>query len=183
MQKSYEEGLAIRLGPESYADDGNIVGVATAGVRTGQPLSSEIITSAGRPCSDMGKATSGVASLASHDRAAAESKTLSMCGNSKRENRETPDIPSAASRWGTVGEGANRTSHMHVSGESDDSVVPAKRTNKAGPKAAAESVEERESTEGNVTRTLYVPDTVPDQTWHRIARRTEGSVLSRHHPR
>ena len=34
MREPYEEGLASHLGPESYADDGNIVGVAlTRGTR------------------------------------------------------------------------------------------------------------------------------------------------------
>ena len=61
MKEPYEEGLANRLGPESYADDGNVVGVTTRGVRAGQPLISEIITPVGRPCPDMGKATSDVA--------------------------------------------------------------------------------------------------------------------------
>jgi group II intron reverse transcriptase/maturase len=50
---------------------------------------------------------------------------------------------------------------MHVSRESDDSIVPKKRANKAGPKAAAELVEGRESTKGNAKRTLLVPDAVP----------------------
>jgi hypothetical protein len=35
MKESYGEILATYTGPESYADDGNIVGVATAGVRLG----------------------------------------------------------------------------------------------------------------------------------------------------
>ena len=114
---------------------------------------------------------------------AAESETLSMRRNSKRENRETPETPSAALRWGTVGEGANRASHMHVSGESDDSVVPAKRTNKTGLTAAAESVEERESTKGNATRTLHVPDSAPDQRDIGSRGVREAATLSRHHPR
>ena len=62
---------------------------------------------------------------------------------------------------GTVREGHCRTSDMHVSRESDDPIVPEKRANKAGPKAAAESVEGRGSTKGNATRTLLAPDTVP----------------------
>ena len=34
MQEPYEKGLARRLGPESYADNGNIMGVAlTRGTR------------------------------------------------------------------------------------------------------------------------------------------------------
>jgi hypothetical protein len=44
---------------------------------------------------------------------------------------------------------------VHVFGESDDSVVPAKRTNKTGPKAVAESVEERESAKGNAARVPF----------------------------
>jgi hypothetical protein len=106
MKESYEEGLANRLGPESYADDGNIVGVATTGVRAGQPSSSEnTFCPAGRPCSAMGKATPNVAFKASHICAAAESETLCMHGNSKRENRETPKTPSAVLRPRTGGAG------------------------------------------------------------------------------
>ena len=35
MRESYGEVLARHAGPESYADDGNIVGVVTAGVHIG----------------------------------------------------------------------------------------------------------------------------------------------------
>ena len=35
MKESYSEVLARYAGPESYADDGNIVGVVTAGVHPG----------------------------------------------------------------------------------------------------------------------------------------------------
>lgn len=42
MKESYSEDLASRAGPELYADGGNVVGVATTGVHTGQPLSSDI---------------------------------------------------------------------------------------------------------------------------------------------
>jgi len=98
---------------------------------------------------------------------AAESKTLSMRGNSMRGNRETPEASSSnsahwAKRGGDRSEKAvGCTSDMHVSGESDRPIVPKKRTNKAGPKAAAESVEERGLTKGNATRTLLAPDAVP----------------------
>ena len=53
MKEPYEEELAIHFGPESYAGDGDIAGVARTGVHAGQPLSSEII----RACPDKGKAT------------------------------------------------------------------------------------------------------------------------------
>ncbi len=42
MKESYSEDLASHAGPELYADDGNVMGVATTGVHSGQPLSSEI---------------------------------------------------------------------------------------------------------------------------------------------
>ena len=35
MKESYSEAVAEHAGPESYADGGNIVGVATAGVHSG----------------------------------------------------------------------------------------------------------------------------------------------------
>jgi hypothetical protein len=38
MKESYGEILARYAGPESYADDGNIVGVATAGVHAGPEI-------------------------------------------------------------------------------------------------------------------------------------------------
>jgi hypothetical protein len=41
MKESYSEALARHAGLESYADRGNTVGVATAGVHAGPVLSSE----------------------------------------------------------------------------------------------------------------------------------------------
>ena len=78
---------------------------------------------------------------------AAESKTLCMRGNSLRGNRETLETPAPSWR-GTVREGVCRTADTHVSRESDGPIVPEKRTNKAGPKAAAEPVEGRGPTKG-----------------------------------
>ena len=57
MKEPYGKGLATRPGPESCAGHGNMAGEALARAHAGQPLSSEIITSACRPCSDRGKAT------------------------------------------------------------------------------------------------------------------------------
>ena len=42
MKESTKEDLANHFGLESYADDGNVVGVATAVVCAGKLLSSEI---------------------------------------------------------------------------------------------------------------------------------------------
>jgi hypothetical protein len=91
---------------------------------------------------------------------AAESKTLRMRGNSMHGNRETLEtsMPQGVERSGKA---FGRTPDTHVSRESDGPIVPKKRANKAGLKAAAESVEGRGSTKGNAKRTLLAPDTAP----------------------
>ncbi len=91
---------------------------------------------------------------------AAESETLSMRGNSMHGNRETLEAPTPQG-VGRSEKALCRTSDMHVSRESDGPIVPQKRANKAGPKAAAESVKGRGSTKGNAERTLLAPDTEP----------------------
>ncbi len=105
MKESYSEDLASHAGPELYADDGNVVGVATTGVHAGQPLSSEItclvcrrsvgIGRQNRACRQ-GEIRSGTA----------ESENLSMRGNFKRENREillvSTSIMVMSLRGGTV---------------------------------------------------------------------------------
>jgi hypothetical protein len=57
MKEPYGKGLATRPGPESCAGHGNMTGEALTRVLAGQPLSSEITTSACRPCTYVGKAT------------------------------------------------------------------------------------------------------------------------------
>ena len=79
---------------------------------------------------------------------AAESETLRMRGNSMHGNRETLEIPPPQGA-GRSEKANGRTADMHVSRESDGPIVPEKRANKAGPTAAAESVEGRGPTKGN----------------------------------
>lgn len=69
-----------------------------------------------------------------------------MCGNSMHENRESPAVSGSDDPERSVK--GNHTTDMHAAGQSDDSIVPGKRANNAGP-PAAESVEERESAERN----------------------------------
>jgi len=57
MKEPYGKGRATHPGPESCAGHGNMTGEALTRVHAGQPLSSEIIPSACRPCLDKGKAT------------------------------------------------------------------------------------------------------------------------------
>ena len=61
---------------------------------------------------------------------AAESKTLSVCGSSMRENRETPQTPTVDGGVGRSGKAESRKPDMHVCGESDVLVGPTKWANK-----------------------------------------------------
>ena len=79
---------------------------------------------------------------------ATESETLRMRGNSTRENRETPETPSTDGVVGRPEKAERRASGMHVSGESDDPIVPTKLANKTG-RPQAEPAEGRGSTKGN----------------------------------
>jgi hypothetical protein len=72
-----------------------------------------------------------------------------------RENRETLETPLPNGR-GRSGKAYGRTPDMDVARESHGPIVPTKRANKAGLKAAAESVEGRGAGQGkrrsNLTR-------------------------------
>ncbi len=157
MKESYRENLASSSGPEPYAGGGDTVGVAWGKGDAGQPLSSEITHSVCRPCPDRGKATSPQP----HGKAAvdtAESQTLSMCLNSKRENREIlllsanqlDESPCAVERSENVTDG---TPDTHGNRKSDGFVVPAKLANKDAVEASAESAEERNPTKRNASQT------------------------------
>ena len=88
MKESYREDIASSSGLNPYADGGNDVGVASVRGDVGQPLSSEIIILVCRSCNDMEKAISSAPHHGKAQKDTAESKTLSMRRNSKRENRE-----------------------------------------------------------------------------------------------
>jgi hypothetical protein len=94
----------------------------------------------------------------------AESKNLSMRRNFNRENREIPEISASASNHAIVERSENAyggTADMHVSGKSDDFVVPTKLANKTGT-PVAESMEGRRSSKSSCVRFAIAPDTVPD---------------------
>ena len=163
MKESDREDLASSSGLKPYAGDGNIVGVAWVRGDAGQPLSSEI-NPVCRPCTDKGKATS----RSPHGKESvdtAESETLSMCRNSKRENREILLVSTEkadkscheAERSVNVTDG---TPDTNVNRKSDDSILPAKWANKVGT-PAAESAEERESPKGKALTGKSVSGTEP----------------------
>ena len=161
MKEPHRKGIANHPDPESCAGGGNIAGEALTGAHAGQ-LSSSEITSIGVPtlCDEGEGHTKGhIQRELPFD--AAESENLSMCGNSVRGNRETLEasLPNVGGERSV--KAICRTTDMHATRESDGPIVPKKRANKAGLKAAAESVEGRGSTKGNATRTLLAPDSEP----------------------
>jgi hypothetical protein len=163
MKEPQEKGVAIRLDPASRASGRKVAGEARTGAHTGQPWSSEI-TSTGVPtsCYKGEGHRQGGARRESLGHAA-ESKTLRTCGNSMRENRETPALPSTVGGAGRPEKALGRTSGMHGAGESDDLIVPTKRANNVGPTATAEPVEGRGSRKGTARFADPAPDTAPDQ--------------------
>ena len=86
MKESYREELASRSGLDPYAGDGDVAGVASVRGNAGQPLSSEIITSACRSCPVLEKARSSMPLFGEASANAAESKNLCMRRHPKREN-------------------------------------------------------------------------------------------------
>ena len=89
MKESYREDLASYSGLEPYADEGNLMGAATARGNAGQPLSSEITPPVCRSRTCDEKATSSLPLIGKAVKDTAESKNLCMCRHPKSENRET----------------------------------------------------------------------------------------------
>ena len=81
----------------------------------------------------------------------AQSQAPGMSGNLMRENRETP-LVSGSSNSDRLEKAISRTTSMNASGESDEQVVPTKRSNK-GERSLAESVEGSCSAKGNTSET------------------------------
>ena len=105
---------------------------------------------------------------------AAESENLCMRRHPKRENREILLVSEPGSeRSENVTDG---NADMNADRKSDDSIVPAKRTNKTGT-PAAESVEERGSPKGNVARHDLAPDTAPRTVRPRGVRLRQVEIL------
>jgi RNA-directed DNA polymerase len=77
----------------------------------------------------------------------AQSETPGMSGNSMRENRETPRV-SGGNTPDRLEKATSYKTSMHAGGESDEQVVPAKRSNN-GEQSLTEGVEGSCSTKGN----------------------------------
>jgi RNA-directed DNA polymerase len=72
-----------------------------------------------------------------------------MQGNSTRENRETPATPVGEDAAGRLEQALSQKSNMHVDGESDGRILPAKCPNN-GEQAPAEGLEGRRPTKANI---------------------------------
>src|SRR5262249_59353820 len=76
--------------------------------------------------------------------------------------------PCPAGHAGPAHEGISRTMSMHADEESDEGVVPMKRSNKEGV-SSAEAVEGRTSPKGNGGQTTPAPTQRPDTPANRPA--------------
>jgi len=156
MKESYKEELAIHLGLEPYAVDGNIESVASARGSVGQLLSSDILTFACRSHPVREKATS---SMPHYGKVVDGRGGVREPGHAWTFQVREPGDPigffiTSVGYHGEEERSVNvpdGTADMNANRKSDDSIVPAKWTNKTRT-LAAESVEERGSLKGNLVR-------------------------------
>ena len=92
----------------------------------------------------------------------AQSKTPSMHGNSTRENRGEPSDARRGTAAGRLEKALSQKSNMHVAGESDGRILPAKCPNN-GEQAPAEGMEGRRPTKENIEQAT------PPRTQSRIS--------------
>jgi hypothetical protein len=131
MKEPDMEGVANHHGSEPCAGGGNVAGEASAGVRTGQPLSSEITPLGRRPRCNEGKAIRVVAVFASGG-PAPRSRRPCACAEALCARTGRPQwLPGGLWPWGRSGKACGRNPDMDAAGESDIGVVPENVPNKA----------------------------------------------------
>jgi RNA-directed DNA polymerase len=157
MKESHGKGPASHPDPESCVDGREAGGEALTGAHAGQPSSCEIRSSGvPTPLSEAeGHTEGGVIGEPSSD--PAQSKTLSMRGNSLHGNREIPVTAIVDGSMARSGKGKTLTPGTHATGKSDDGIVPEKSSNKDGPPTSAETMEGRPPTKGNSVPTATPP--------------------------
>jgi len=152
MKESYGEGIAHHTGPESCAVNRKVKGEALAGVRTGQPLSGEIILSGTQTLLSEAEGYIEGGDTRELLLSPAPSETLRTCGNSVHGNREIPQVPSPDGGDGRTEKAKSHTSVMNACGKSDACIIPKKPPNKGRGNLAAEVVEERRAVKGNAVQ-------------------------------
>ena len=103
MKESYVEGLAAHSGPESCVVVRKGRGEALTGVRTGRVFSRERSFLQGADAVRRGGRPYPTHRYREMRRSPARSETPCMCGNTSRENRESPRPPAADGVAGRIG--------------------------------------------------------------------------------
>lgn len=152
MKESYGEGVTHHTGPESCAVNRKVRGEALTGVRTGQPLSGEIILSGTPTLLSEAEGHTGNGDMREPFSGPAPSETLRTCGNSVHGNREIPQVPTPDGGVGRTGKAGSHKPVMNDCGKSDACIVPKKLPNKATGDLVAEAVEERRAIKGNAVQ-------------------------------
>jgi len=132
MQESHRKGLTHHPDPESCAGrretDRRSVDRGTCG--PGMELRNPPIQSADGVFRSEGYPRRGV--RVSRAGTLRSRETPRTYGNSPRENRETPGLPTARSAAGRAVKAHGRTAATHSPGESDEGVVPTNGPNNEG---------------------------------------------------
>ncbi len=179
MKESYTEDPASHGGPESCAGVLKDTGEALTGVHTGGVLSRDNRCKQGADAVVLSGRQHAYAQEGEDISNPARSKTSSTYGNSMRENREIPCLPLEVGSEGRAGKVDDRNPAMNGPGKSDNPIVPAKPSNKAG-RPAAEAVEGRGSTKENAgqqnTRRTQGRESVPSalERIREAAKRNKG---------
>ena len=108
----------------------------------------------GRPSRTTGKATVMANVKGESARNPTESKTTGMAGNFLNGSRESPATSTASMAGDRSGKAQGHHPDVHVTGQSDNSIVPEKPANNEAEPASAESVEGRELTGENIEQPL-----------------------------
>jgi len=149
MKESHRKGVANHPDPESCVASRKATIEALTGAHAGWVLSCEIIATGVPTVVQQGGRQHRRMRYREHRPDSAQSETPGMHGNSTRENRETPATPVREDAAGRLEKALSQKSNMHVAGESDGRIVPAKCPNN-GEQAPAEGMEGRRATKENI---------------------------------
>lgn len=150
MKEPHIEGVATHDDPESCVGTREDVGEALTGARAGTVLSRENKQS--RAPTPFFEAEGNTARGRKRESSGGPARSETRCtyGTFPRENREIPVPLAADGAAGRAGKADGRTPAMHGAGKSDRPIVATKPPNNAGQLPAAEAVERRGLTKGNM---------------------------------
>jgi len=148
MKESHRKGVANHPDPESCVASRKATIEALTGAHAGWALSCEIIATGVPTSFNMAEGNTGGCALASIGRTL-RSQRPQACMETPRARTGRPHRrPSGKDAAGRLEKALSPKSNMHVGGESDDRIVPAKCRNN-GEQAPAEGMEGRRSTKEN----------------------------------